>query len=708
MKKIRFIVFVFICCSSIAQAQAPWYRYLGANPKGPSADELCSVYEIKQNPVSGTIWVLSESPSDMMVFNVDSAGSSSFGWSHFTYPTLGSLHADADLTVLSNSDVIVSGWRYQSNGNISFMNRYATNGNSVWGYVLNENYGYIIKSTCMNYTGDTLLVFVDGFQKKYSYDPLTGAVLDSMPFATSGSDLMELSNHDFMLKGTSSVNRVNITGASVWSHPATVSDYNTSSVVVTNAVGEVSLLDINTGSPLWTTPTGISGIANLNIRSNGSIVGVTSDTANLVPHQMFYLDPSGSLQWTKTYNAGLFGFDNISEANDGGILVGGTYFQSLHDAWYQSTLHDFNNTHGSFVLHADSLGNGPEKISNMWTGDVNHDGIIDINDGLFLGVAMNAIGLARNSMGIEPAVNSYGDMRPSVDWGQNFTNGSDYKSADGSGDGVVDVADAQYISFWGSTHPNWRGSPEPDATSNPACCISIVPSTDTVYAGQSFSVYLIVGSPGSTIDSIYVAHMNIYSNSSTAVIDINQSEFVPYPGSFGSPGLNTMTYKNGSPVVLSPGYEYYVTRLNQQNALQFYDTIAVFNLVANNVIVPEAFDLQLQSSTAMTYYEDIFGLTIGQPSADVVIMPVITGLTEQITNEVNVYPNPSDGIFNLDKSLVDRLIKVYDLKGVLVSEKKLRAGDTKLDLTHLESGSYVMKVGNSTNTASPARISIMR
>jgi hypothetical protein len=302
-------------------------------------------------------------------------------------------------------------------------------------------------------------------------------------------------------------------------------------------------------------------------------------------------------------------------------------------------------------------------------------------------------------------------MYPSVDWGQTFVNGEDYKHADCNGDGVVSPADASFIDPFSTTHPNWRGAPVVSRTGPPQCCASIISSVDTVLAGQPFQVYLIIGDSMSTpVDSIYVAHFNIQSNLSSFsnIVDTSQSIFAPYPGSFGVPGVETMAYNNGMPYLLMAGDEYYVTRLNQQNVTQFSDTIAAFDLVAGNVSSPADLMILLNSSKAMTYYEDLFDLTIGQGTVNVTILPLTTDVKGKEVNDISIYPNPASNMFLVDHDGITGILRILNHLGQVVMKEALSGDRSELVVTHLPEGMYTLQLETQDGMIRNRKVSVLR
>lgn len=59
--------------------------------------------------------------------------------------------------------------------------------------------------------------------------------------------------------------------------------------------------------------------------------------------------------------------------------------------------------------------------------------------------------------------------------------------------------------------------------------------------------------------------------------------------------------------------------------------------------------------------------------------------------DIDIYPNPSSGIVNMNGLTKDLLIKVYDAKGSIVKEE-LNFKSSHLDLNHLENGIYFIHI----------------
>jgi hypothetical protein len=67
--------------------------------------------------------------------------------------------------------------------------------------------------------------------------------------------------------------------------------------------------------------------------------------------------------------------------------------------------------------------------------------------------------------------------------------------------------------------------------------------------------------------------------------------------------------------------------------------------------------------------------------------------SEQGNNTFKIYPNPSDGIFNIESSTIaETTVEVFDIAGQLVYQNKFANKFIKLDLTAYSNGLYLVKL----------------
>ncbi len=129
------------------------------------------------------------------------------------------------------------------------------------------------------------------------------------------------------------------------------------------------------------------------------------------------------------FNGELVGTDHFFQAS-----FPGTYIVSLVDSCGNNAIDSIE------VLTTTSTTN------NVWPGDMNYDGVVDIKDTPIFGTMVGLTGTSRINQDIEWY------PHPSTDWGTT-TDGVDNKHIDADGNGLVDLNDGQAIdSNYGKKH----------------------------------------------------------------------------------------------------------------------------------------------------------------------------------------------------------------------------------------------------------------
>jgi hypothetical protein len=82
-------------------------------------------------------------------------------------------------------------------------------------------------------------------------------------------------------------------------------------------------------------------------------------------------------------------------------------------------------------------------------------------------------------------------------------------------------------------------------------------------------------------------------------------------------------------------------------------------------------------------------------SGDEVCLSVnITGIIENAAPNIRIYPNPSNGEFRMDISVVDNgYFQVLDASGRQVLSGSFKSGSNEMNFSALSSGSYVIQSG---------------
>lgn len=77
---------------------------------------------------------------------------------------------------------------------------------------------------------------------------------------------------------------------------------------------------------------------------------------------------------------------------------------------------------------------------------------------------------------------------------------------------------------------------------------------------------------------------------------------------------------------------------------------------------------------------------------DIQIDATILGISNNILEGFTYYPNPTNGILNLNSKNTIEMVSIYNLLGQKVIDSRVKAESTILDISSLSTGTYVMKV----------------
>jgi hypothetical protein len=243
--------------------------------------------------------------------------------------------------------------------------------------------------------------------------------------------------------------------------------------------------------------------------------------------------------------------------------------------------------------------------------------------------------------------------------------------------------------------------------------LNYIPSITATYAGQktiTTSVNFV-----EVVDSAEIFVDNVYANTLTTVIaganNINAQITEP-----GNHVVYAVGYKNDKPyksnnalvaVSFNPELveltkpETNVIRINA-NLQENYDSLQIYantNLVksvtsgltiGNNLI-----DYRISASATYSIYVKGYVGNVGYSSVIKSVGMVYVGISNPKNKSLEIYPNPSNGLFKLDLP-VDKIenstLEVYSLSGSKVYSMVITESTNQIDLTNLNSGTYLLKL----------------
>ena len=90
------------------------------------------------------------------------------------------------------------------------------------------------------------------------------------------------------------------------------------------------------------------------------------------------------------------------------------------------------------------------------------------------------------------------------------------------------------------------------------------------------------------------------------------------------------------------------------------------------------------------------------PAGDVTLTAnfeeVTTSLDAAFAENFEIYPNPTQGEFNLETDGIDGYVKIHNLAGKLIVEKQIDSDNMQIDITEEPAGIYLIKVHTEGNT----------
>lgn len=170
-----------------------------------------------------------------------------------------------------------------------------------------------------------------------------------------------------------------------------------------------------------------------------------------------------------------------------------------------------------------------------------------------------------------------------------------------------------------------------------------------------------------------IAGKNDAGNPTKSIYSINNyNEFLTPDGDFEVNNGSKAIFHCGSQIQLHPGFSVkqgsqfraYILPYTWSNSM--YRTVPYSNDNQNN-----------------GWGNEISGVNLTPSKAN----------DSELTSAVRIYPNPSEGLVNVEASGEPDQIKAFDLSGKLVYEQKLNAdGKQQIDLRHLPNGVYLIEI----------------
>lgn len=318
-------------------------------------------------------------------------------------------------------------------------------------------------------------------------------------------------------------------------------------------------------------------------------------------------------------------------------------------------------------------------LDTVWPGDANADGIVDNTDLLNIGIAYNSSGPTR------PLASLTWIGQACLPWSSSFISGVNYNNADCNGDGLVDADDSTAVLVnYNLTHA--KQTPQARLT-DPV--LSLVPERSLIGSNETSYLTIHLGDQAVPANNIYGLAFTIdYSSSIVDPASVYADFSTCWVGNEGFDLISLQKHVAAGQIDLA------IVRNDHQNQSGFGEIgVLHFTTIQLNGGIQDTFSADFHLTGLLAV--DSIGNTIPLNSANttVAITNTVSGISELVDEQVQLYPNPTDREVQIVSSRPIEQIKVYSVTGQLVLNTKVdKLRTTSVDLGMLNNGLYMVTV----------------
>jgi hypothetical protein len=351
------------------------------------------------------------------------------------------------------------------------------------------------------------------------------------------------------------------------------------------------------------------------------------------------------------------------------------------------------NQQDLFVLKSDAEGNiSGAGVDYVWPGDVNYDGIVNMDDLMILGVTTGATGPARFNPSIEWSPQYV------TNWADTVVTGVNYKHADTDGNGIVNADDtlailANYGLSWQTTNKRFLAS-SPLKSANLETDLYILPEEAVLSGNVNVEIPLYLGTSEFPISEIYGMRFSI-----TADVDVVSpgNIGVDFAGSWlGSPGNQLWVLQKALPEQGSTDVG--LTLVNHQ-PVSGHGMIGMLKFTMVQPLQPgEVLTLELHFDHLMGYRYDLSPIELSTGAFEVLLDNNITGLNNRIqTSNISIFPNPvlAGQPATIQSDLSISAIEILSITGLLLDSQIVGISSRQFTVPDRK-GVYLIKIHTST------------
>lgn len=408
------------------------------------------------------------------------------------------------------------------------------------------------------------------------------------------------------------------------------------------------------------TGTDLNGCASSNTAISSVMVNplpiISVNNGSICSSESYTINPSGAVTYT---------------ISGGSVVVSPTI----------STTYTVLGTDINSCTNSQTLSVGV-NTSCVWPGDANSDGIADNLDILELGLHYTSTG------GTRIVTSNLWQAFDAPNWVGTITSGKNLHHSDCNGDGTINQNDtlAVFINY-SLTHPFKQTNL---VIVNPQ--ISIVPDQASVYNGQWGTASIFLGDASNPINSINgVAYTLTYDNS---LIEPD-SVWLEYPTSFLNTTNTNLHFRKRD---FTNGTLYTATTHTNNLNVSGNGKIATLHYkILSSLTTTNVLNIGITQANQSDALGLITPLTSGSASLLAVANTVGIKQNGKLNNMIFIFPNPTNGILNIQlqnvQSSINNLqLSITNTLGQILLTTNILNQTTQINIQNLSNGIYFVKV----------------
>jgi len=381
----------------------------------------------------------------------------------------------------------------------------------------------------------------------------------------------------------------------------------------------------------------------------------------------------------------------MQRTNDGGFVMAGEINEYL-----------IVNEQDLFVLKSDAEGNiSGVFIDYVWPGDVNYDGIVNMDDLMILGVTAGAAGPAR----INPSIDWFPQYV--TNWADTVVTGVNYKHADTDGNGIVDVNDTlAIITNYGLTRDleNRRYlSSVPYKSSRNGSELFIIPEEVMLIDAMNVEIPLYLGEVATPVSGFYGMRFSIATD---PTLVLTESMMIDFAGSWlGTQNSDLWSIQK---TFADVGVTDLGLTLNNHQPVSGFGLIGHIKFALAQPLQPgEVIPLDIHFDNLLAHGYNLTPLDLSTGSFQIVLDNNLTGVGNSSTIEkIYIFPNPvSAGESIVIQTFGEiKRVEIFHLNGLKIKEIENTGVNISSIAPPSAKGVYILKTETNSGEVSVTRL----